>query len=216
MRSWHPVLRSLAVSDPELAIQTALDQPLGERSQGLEVSVISSLSYHDIERAIEFLTQVREGNSTLAAYRTVGYRLIGLDDYDRALSLGTKLPESQRQAYYDSISQHWSHSDPVALFESLDRIPQAESRSRAAMHLVTASKWSTALSADQLDVARNYISQSDLERMERQNTGTYFVRFEKDAASAAVDTVIEAEILDLKMQEMAEQIRVTLGDEAKE
>lgn len=145
-RTRHEVLsiliRELAIKDPELALQTALSQPLYESvfgiESGLEKVVIAQVAKHDLNKAISMLSQVREGDTRIEAYKSVARELVLNAEYDRALELGQQLADDDREDYLNTVFALWAQEEPIAMFESLNSsITDPEMKAKAAATLLT-------------------------------------------------------------------------------
>lgn len=145
-RTRHEVLsiliRELASVDPELALQTALSQPLYESvfgiESGLEKVVIAQVAKHDLNKAISMLSQVREGDTRIEAYKSVARELVLNAEYDRALELGQQLADDDREDYLNTVFALWAQEEPIAMFESLNSsITDPEMKAKAAATLLT-------------------------------------------------------------------------------
>lgn len=151
------VLRSLAVENPELALQTALDQPLNLMGLGLEATVIDAVARTDIERALSMLAQVREGYTKSFTSIAVGKALVRNNETDRALELAQQLPEEYRDSYYDLVVNEWAYSDPKSLVSMLDKLPTTEAKYRAAMDLNRLNVGTNILTKEQISFVRGYL-----------------------------------------------------------
>ena len=162
------IMRNLARADPELAMSTALAQPIDEGSSefgmfgraglGMEYNVISSLAFEDVDKAIELLAQVREGPTQLMSYQTVVQSLLMNEEFDKAFNMVQQVPESDRGKVYQAISTSWAMADPTSMLKSMDRFPSKEDRSRAAALLVTTNQFSKALSDEQIEEAKKHLT----------------------------------------------------------
>lgn len=158
------VLASLTKEDPELAFQTARDQPIvlkGEFYRGLEVTVIQQLVESDIDAAAEMLAQVRSEGLTVAhAFDEVGRAYIRKGEIDQAFELGERLSERGRQIYNGRMMYQWARSEPEALFAALDRLPNDLMRQQAARGLIRHNPETNALSDEQLEqMATTYLQE---------------------------------------------------------
>ncbi|MCY3885648.1 MAG: hypothetical protein OXG24_12135 [Gammaproteobacteria bacterium] len=153
------IVYSLAVTDPEKAMQVALEHPFENpgRDRDLTTIVVDRLSHSDVDLAIKMLKHVRE-TSKLSAYALIGNVLIRHFDTKRVLELGEHLNQSQSADYFDRITGTWASVAPDDLFESLDRLPTDETRSRAAMHLIS---WHEDLSEERLNFLRSLLIEDD-------------------------------------------------------
>lgn len=165
-------LRQLIRVDPQLAMSTALGQPVrvvgnwrwGEvgAEVGMELRVISTLSFSDLDRAIELLPQVREGVTRLKAYSQVGSSLVHKGATEEALDMARQVPESQRTDFYTAVATTWAASDPEGLLSSMNRFPSDEVKSKAAKVLVTEKR----LTNEQIVEARKFLTEEDSKALE--------------------------------------------------
>lgn len=151
------VLRSLAAENPELALQTALDQPLDLMGLGLDATVIEEVARSDLERALSMLAQVREGYTKSYATVAVGKALVRNNETDRALELAQQLPEEYRDSYYDLVVNEWAYSDPKSLVGEIDKLPSAEAKYRAAMDLNRLNVGTNILTKEQMSFVRGHL-----------------------------------------------------------
>lgn len=154
------VLRELAQHDLELAMQTALDQPLPRSGEGLESVVIAELVNTDIDKAIELLPEVRDGRTRFLASVSTAKALVQNGHFDRAIELHEELPASRHSNYFSSVFAEWSDTDPDGLFASLDELPSEQLRKSAATQLLVASPFSPRtrkLSRDQASKVRKIL-----------------------------------------------------------
>lgn len=130
------VLGNLAKEDPNLALQAALNDPMGRFGHGLEPYVVSSIAQTDTDEAISMLSRVREGATKAASYRSVGRALADQGNFDRALDLGLSLPDDQQSNYYCAVFSRWARTDPGSLFKTLDEMPSSLVKAQAAYNLL--------------------------------------------------------------------------------
>ncbi|MCY3885932.1 MAG: hypothetical protein OXG24_13580 [Gammaproteobacteria bacterium] len=161
------VLYQLAGVDPELALDTALNQPIPENREGLESSVIAHLARTNLQQAIDMLSKVRDGRTKVSAYGNVGNELVRQGDINQALKLAEEFVEPNQTQYYQSIVNVWSRSNPENLLDSLNRLPSTEVQSRAAMTLIASNRWRGNLTDEQLDQAKAFLSEQDARLVER-------------------------------------------------
>ncbi|MCY3885101.1 MAG: hypothetical protein OXG24_09350 [Gammaproteobacteria bacterium] len=168
------VLNSLARENPELAMQTALDQPIGSYGSGMEVRVLSYIASVDPQKALELLPRVREGQSHLFAHISVGGALARAGQAESAFELAASLQESQRERYYGNLIGTWAANDTEGLYENLDKFPTAQTRSSAALELLTWNGWQKSLSSEQIDRAKSFLTQKDAETLEKGEASKTF------------------------------------------
>lgn len=167
------ILYQVARIDPQLAFDTALQQPIGANQIGLEAQVISNISIENVEKALALLSLVREGLSLNHAFTSVGSALVRNGDVDQAWNLANRLPESQRESYYRSVVDRWAANDGTKLYESIDKLPSDEIKSHAALKLISFNTWSRNLNDDEINHARTYLNEQDAKSVEKhtQETG---------------------------------------------
>jgi hypothetical protein len=155
------VLSYLAYVDPQFAMDKALEQPISDGSLGLEATVISRLSYNDIDEAIKFLPRVRSGPTKTAAYGILGQIYIQHGATEDALNLAQQLPSSNRSEYFQALLTTWTRSDPASLLNSFDRLPTAEVKSKAAMALTVSNRRHGSLTEKQVQSVQRYLLEED-------------------------------------------------------
>ncbi len=175
------IMHTLVRVDPKLAMSTALAQPIVEDNSilgmigpggvGREFSVISSLAFSDVDKAIELLPQVREGPTKLMSYQLVVQSLLLNDEVDKAFNMVQQVPESDKEKVYQAISTFWATTDPQGMLKSMDRFPSKESRSRAAVLLVSTNQFSKALSEEQVEEAKKYLTDEHAKAIEEGDAG---------------------------------------------
>lgn len=145
------VLKNLSIEDPDLALQSALNDPMGRFGHGLEPYVVSKVAQMNTEKAISMLSQVREGSTKAASYRSVGRALAEHGHFDRAVELGSDLPDEQQSNYYCAVFSRWARTDPGLLFESLDQLPSSLAKSQAAYNLLATNRGNSVFSTDEIE-----------------------------------------------------------------
>ncbi len=171
------IMYQLASADPELAMSTALAQPIDEEATefgmlpavGLEYSVISTLAFSDVDKAIELLPQVREGPTKSRSFQTVASSLVMNDDVDKAFDMAQQFSEPDREKIYQAVSTMWAATDPKGMLESMDRLPSKDSKSRAAAMLVMTNQYSKTLSDEEIEQARKYLTEEHAKAIEEND-----------------------------------------------
>ena len=162
------IIHRLVKVDLELAMSTALAQPLekstsgfgmfGREGVGMEFQIISTLAHSDVDKAIEALGQVRGGLTKLLSYQTVATSLLMEDEFDKAFNMVHQVPESDREKVYQAIASSWAMSDPQGMLKSMDRFPSEEHRSRAAAIMMMTNQFSKSLSDEQIEEAKKHLT----------------------------------------------------------
>ncbi len=173
------IMYFLVSADPELALSTALAQPIDEDESGIgmfgpagvgmEYRVISTLVFTDVDKAIELLPQVREGPTKFMSFETVARFLMRNDEVDKAFNIVLQSPASDREKMYQALSSSWAMTDPKAMLESMDRFPSKDSKSRAAALLVTNDRYSKTLSDEEIEQARKYLTDEHAKAIEEND-----------------------------------------------
>ena len=153
----NTILRSLAAENPELALQTALDQPVDSMGLGLEATVIAEVARADIERAMSMLAQVREGYTKSFSSIAVGKALVSNNDTDRALALGEQLTEESRDMYYNLVVNEWAYTDPKSLVARMEELPSTDAKYRAAMDLIRFNVGRNVLTKEQVSYVKRFL-----------------------------------------------------------
>ena len=163
------LMPSLAQTDPDLAMVTALSQPIEEDDSdtglldstalGLEFDLISRLAFSDLDKAIELVPKVRDGLTKIMSYQTVSRQLLALGEVDRAFTLVQEASESDGPQIYTSLATAWAVVDPRELLGGMHRFPGKEVKSKAAMALIFTSGSSKKLSEEQVEEARKLLTQ---------------------------------------------------------
>lgn len=165
------VLFTLIQVDPQLAMDTALAQPIetvdsdlgmsASEGIGMEQNVIASLVYSDLDKAIELLPHVREGQTRTVAFGSVAGALVSAGEGDRAFSIAKQISNADRESFYMSIASAWAGHDPDGLLNSMDRFPTSEFKSKVALLLISRNGYSTELSDDQVEKAKDFLTVED-------------------------------------------------------
>ena len=172
------VLRELADKDPELALQTALNQPLYESAfgfeSGLEEIVIDQVAQYDLDKAIAMLSQVRPGDTRIDAYNSAGRELVLNAEYDRALMLGQQLPEDERKKYLSTVLSLWAQEEPDTLLASMDSIiatPELKQQAAGTLLAHNFLNGSSILDQDQVEKLQGLMAEGEptVVRMDMSN-----------------------------------------------
>ncbi len=168
-RSWVRRYASFSLVDYDLerAMQFALEQPIGENETGPEAWVVGELARKDMDRALEYMAQVRDGPTKIQAYKSVGFELIESRQTDAALKLVQQIPEYAKGQYLSQIFALWTDLDPTGLFESLDQMPSAAVTSRAALYLLIENRRGEYLTSKQNEKVIDFLNDEDAKVLER-------------------------------------------------
>lgn len=166
------VLPKLVDQDPERAMRIALERPMIENELGLESWVITRLGQTDVNKAIELMSEVRDGITKTEAYRGLGFELVITGRADTALQLVQEIPQYAMQTYLNQVLGTWVNNDPTGVFESLDQMPSVKVASSAALKLLLSDPWNEHLNSDQKETLRARLTEEDAKRFKRLNLKT--------------------------------------------
>lgn len=98
------LLPKVAELNPNLALKTALEQPLEhELDVGMEAVVIEQAVKLDTESGLAMLDQVRNSETMEHALMGAGRALVEKEEYERALELFENLPEEHQRGYLSAL-----------------------------------------------------------------------------------------------------------------
>ena len=152
--------------DSERALSAALELPLGDNEIGPEAVVIAQVAYRDIDKAIEYMSQVRDGPTKTEAYSCLGYLLARKSMTDRAMKLVQQVPDYAKEQYLAQVLGGWAKYHTKNLFESLDELPSKEMASTAAFSLLFYEPQREHLSPAQIETVKTYLTEEDAEQLE--------------------------------------------------
>lgn len=164
----HPILTQLARQNPQLAMDTALAEPLQDGVYGYEAQVISSLAWNDVELALNLFPRVRDGETKRMAREALGTALIYKGEVERAFELGTNVQGEERRRYDYLLTEQWARRSPTDLFENLHDLGSTELQSFAAITLIQINSWQRNLSDQQVNAASKYLSKQHREELKQQ------------------------------------------------
>ncbi len=175
MKHWllENTLFRIALEDPKLAMETALAQPFADGEMGLEGSVIGAVALSDLNTAIELLPQVREGPTSIYAFREVTGALIRNGDVDEAVDMVHQIPDPKKPDFYTGLVQAWAGNDPSGLLKSMNRLPSKEVQSKAARRLVEINRLRGILTEEQVEQARKFLTEEDSKALEEGADDTF-------------------------------------------
>ena len=132
------ILHLVVQEDPQRALETALGVPITEYGMGLEERVIGIVAQNDVDQAIAMLQSVRDHERTKAfAAVNIARVLVRSNDPFRALELGVELPKPLQRNYFNNLWLQWVQWDIVGLYESLEKFPSADLKSKAAHEILS-------------------------------------------------------------------------------
>ena len=175
----NSLIYRLVEVNPELAMTTALAQPIEEsedgmgmfglKGMGMESNVIMTLAFSNLDKAVELFPQVREGPTRIYTSHILSGILVSEGEVDRAFAMVEQVPESDRQKCYFALATAWASTDPKEMFNSMNRLPSKEVKSRAAMVLVHTNRFKKSLTDEQVEEARGFLTKEDAATLEEQD-----------------------------------------------
>ena len=171
------MLTTLATKSPEKAFDIARELPLNKDGLGLEASVISTLAYTNVDKALELLPKVRTGDTQTTAYMGIGGGLAMQGRVTEAIELGKDLSEEDQLNYYTSVgamslsgsllSGLTGNEPEKDVFETIDSIPLEAARSKVAVSAILMDQMSDSYSDEEIESLKKYVSEEDLEELEK-------------------------------------------------
>ncbi|MYI77586.1 MAG: hypothetical protein F4077_07485 [Gammaproteobacteria bacterium] len=166
-------LSRLTQDEVDRALELALDQPVGNTDIGYEAQIITLVARQDLTRALSLLTQVRDGETRIVAYKSVGSTLLASGEIESAISIGHALPEDQRRTYFDGVLNDWSLTNPQQAFSVLELSESPLVRSSLAKWLSVYQRFhgDEALSNEQIESLKQHLTEADIREIadEQQN-----------------------------------------------
>jgi len=161
----------LAHTEPEEAFELARSQSPNLRSDlGLEASIVSSIAERDVDIALRFLPNVREGKTKSKAYSEIGIVLTREGRIQEAVDLGNDLPETDQDDYFTTVGMStfdWQGTKSnIALFNILELIPSDTARSSIAIHAIASQGTSNSFSAEEIETLKGFLIEEDLKILE--------------------------------------------------
>lgn len=172
------ILFVLVQANPQLALETALSQPIPEETNGvgMEYNVLTTLAYSNLEMALELLPQVRKGRTRIRTIQSVSQMLIRNGDTNKALDLVFQVDEADRPDVYSAVASTWARSDPDGLLNSMNLLPSREIISKAAMVLVSRNIHQKTLTEEQIEEAKKFLTEEDAEALAEEEADVRLVR----------------------------------------
>ena len=171
------ILTTLATKKPQRAFDIALELPLNKDGLGLEASVISTLAYTNLDKALELLPKVRVGATQTTAYMGIGAGLAMQGRITEAIDLGKDLSDEDQLNYYTSVgamsltgsllSGVTGNEPEKDVFETLDSIPHEAARSKVAVTAILMDQMSDSYNDEEIESLKKYVSEEDMEDLEK-------------------------------------------------
>lgn len=143
-------ITDLAHSDPQSALNIALEQKIDESGIGLEAYVIRRVANSDVEEAINLLSFARNAQTRAVAYSSVGQVLIQEHKTERALDLVAQQPPEVQSQYFRWISVFWIQRNAMEVYEKMNALPTDALRQFYATSLLNKNSQETFLTSEQV------------------------------------------------------------------
>ena len=181
------VISVLVDEQPDLAMKLALEQPA---EWGLEAFVIAELAESDAFEAMKLLPQLRDSQVQFA-YDSIGYGLIQQGHAKSVIELAAQVPKQLQEAFYSNMTSNWAAQDPLELLATIDELPTPEVQSRAAYALASQYHAVNALADEQVELAKTYLNEWDLQRLDKSQTHFRFVGASQELRFAGTPDQVE-------------------------
>ena len=163
------IFQSWSQSDPENAFEMALKMPVGEDEIGLEATVLQTLAYDDLDRAIALLPRVRAGDTKAFAYERVSGKMEAQDRIAEAIQLGDDLPELDREKFHQSIASRIGFRTPFdRLVSGIQQLPTLDMKSNAASTAIHTKglPMTNDLTDSQINELKQFLNDDDRRRVD--------------------------------------------------
>lgn len=170
------MLSTIASKNPQKAFDVALELPLNKDGVGLEASVITTMAYTNVDKALELLPKVRVGATQKTAYMGVGSGLALQGRSTEAIELGKDLSDEDQLNYYTNVGAMLLSGSLVSgltgnepekdVFETLDSIPHEGARSKVAVQAIIMDKLRDSYNDEEIESLKEYVSEDDMEELE--------------------------------------------------
>lgn len=137
------LLRRLSSTDPSLALELALDEPIGDGEIGLESEVIAAMALIDIDAALSLLDGARNQATREASYPAVGKSLARRGSSSQAIELVKDLPVQSQIVYFDQIIGDWARTDINDLFDKVEDFPSEGELMTTIADAIALAGWQT-------------------------------------------------------------------------
>ena len=152
------VLQGIVLSDPEMALDMALGQPVDENGVGFEAVVVGYLAKQDAENAIDMLHLARNPTTLNSFYRQIGSELVRQGKSGRAMELVQGESEELQAAYFRWIAYEWIRADAQDLLTKLDDLPSTSIQHLYAELMLSEHREKPFLQQDQVRRLEQYVT----------------------------------------------------------
>ncbi|MDE0644719.1 MAG: hypothetical protein OXH84_00565 [Gammaproteobacteria bacterium] len=118
------ILPIAAQKSPIQALTIALEVPLKDDDEvGPEARVLAMWATNDVEAAIDSIPRMRNQNTRMRAFRSIGMELMDQQDYGRVLALVEREPIEDQLNYFEDFAPRLASKNPRFLIEKFDSLP---------------------------------------------------------------------------------------------
>ncbi|MYD45555.1 MAG: hypothetical protein F4W92_04315 [Gammaproteobacteria bacterium] len=160
--------KTLASTDPQLALEIALQQPLKDNGESWEEDVIHEVILWDIDTAVTMIPSARTSETRFRSYDFAVMVSLFTSDFEFASDLFVELTEEKPRAP-NSIDL-FSRLAPERLFEMLGLIRSVEARTDAARSLLSNQEDKGLFSTTQINLLREIERSEQKELPSRMST----------------------------------------------
>ena len=153
------VVRAVTLTDPQWALDTALEHSVPTDAIGLEAEILAEIARRDPDTALKLLPVARNEATKLAGLLSIGSHLVGRthDSHDRAIELAEELSSDEdKNRYLSLLMFDFEYED---LYSMIDQFPTSDLREQAANLLLDNDKQN--LSASQIEKLQTYQKKSE-------------------------------------------------------
>jgi len=108
---------------------------------------------------------VREGQTRLLAYQSVGNVLLEANNVKQAFELGSVLSDSQRTQYERNITARWANTDPRSVHEFINELNSVELKSHAAFTVIRSYSAQSVLTKEQMREVAKFVTTEQREEL---------------------------------------------------
>ena len=155
----HQVFSAYLSQDFDSAQNFVGDYEGEVKAQLVEV-VARRLIHSDLDRGIDYVSNVTDEDSRAELQSNIGRQLIEVDPRE-ALRYAERVDQRHRRDYYSSILWRWAYEDYASLYENLERVPR-EYRSIAAEALLRRGSGAEQLSEREIQKLKSMASVEEL------------------------------------------------------
>ncbi len=159
-------ITDLAREDPVRALQLAVENqdPASANSRySLPAQVIYTVAMRvDVDQALELL-QRRSETTNPNEYSVVGSELVLIGRESEAIQIGEQLSDDMQPEYFRNITWRWYLNDPVALINSLPKLPNEQVQLVVAGEILNSNRRNPLLSAEEIAYLENFVGEDETE-----------------------------------------------------